>query len=416
MPVSGWSIRPYANLGQPNQLALWIAFGLSSTFYLFRSGKFSGAWAFLIAMFLVFGMALTQSRIGWIILPAMFFLFFVFSNHDRKAVRLSAAFVLIFYFFCVFGLPVLLSYLSQENTTGVVSRIGGRSERLGLYLHALAMLREHPLLGVGWGQFGAHQVMIASQFPATTYSEHAHNIVFQFAAELGLVTTFIILAILGYWSFRVFVEAKKSYGLMFVFACLMAVGVHSMVEFPLWYAYVLMPVAVLMGVVHGNIWRCNEFRIGRISGIAVSSLFIICSLFLVNDHSKVVAGFNQLRHVSSERATIPPVVKQPTLTVLPYFYRYFEMMRIEPTESMNLSEIQFLERWSLRFGFVHIINKLAEVHALNGMEDAAVRDMITLQKLHPERYAEYYDYWHSKGLFDPRYAKVVAKIPGRSAL
>ena len=416
MPVSGWNIRPYANLGQPNQLALWIAFGLSGTWYLFQSKKFSGASAILIAMFLVFGIALTQSRIGWIILPVMFFLFFVFSNLDRKAARLSAIFILMFYFFCVFGLPVLLSYFSQENASGVVARIGGRSERLGLYLHALAMLREHPFLGVGWGQFGEHQVMIASQFPATTYSEHAHNIVFQFVAELGLVPTCMILGILGYWSFKVFIEAKKSDGLMFVFACLMAVGVHSMVEFPLWYAYVLIPVTVLMGAAHSNIWQCSEFKISRVSGIAVSLVVIICSVFLVNDHSNVVAGFNQLRNVGSERLKTPSIVEQPTLTVLPYFYRYFEMMRIEPMESMTPSDIRFLEHWSLRFGFVHIINKLAEVHALNGMEDAAVKDMVTLQKLHPERYAEYYDYWYAKGLSDPKYAKVVAKIPGRSAL
>jgi hypothetical protein len=89
--------------------------------------------------------------------------------------------------------------------------------------------------------------------------------------------------------------------------------------------------------------------------------------------------------VQSDKSGSLAIVIQPTYTALPYYYRYFELMQIEPVEKMSLSDIQYLERWSLRFGFVHVINKLAEVHALNGMEDAAVKDMITLQSC-PDRY------------------------------
>lgn len=415
MPVSGWSIRPYANLGQPNQLALWITFGLSAAWYLFRKEKFSGVQAYAISAFLAFGLALTQSRIGWIILPAMFFLFIVSRRERNGSLWMSGISIALLYFFFVFGLPFLLAHFGQENSAGVVARIGGRSERLGLYQHALHMLREHPLLGVGWGQFGEHQVTIASQFSSATYSEHAHNIVMQFAAEIGVIATSLILAILGYWSFRVYLQTKDSDEIMFIFGCLVAIGVHSMVEFPLWYAYVLIPAAVLMGAADGQIWRGALLKINPLIGIAIFGTVLICSVFLIYDHNKVVNGFNQLRSAQSGKVGSQNITLQPSYTALPYFYRYFELMQIEPVEKMSLSDIQFLERWSLRFGFVHIINKTAEVHALNGMEDRAVKDMITLQKLHPDRYPEYYDYWHSKGASDTRYERVVSKMPDRNA-
>ncbi|WP_189356892.1 PglL family O-oligosaccharyltransferase [Undibacterium squillarum] len=415
MPVSGWSIRPYANLGQPNQLALWITFGLSAVWYLFRQGKFSGVLAYAISALLAFGLALTQSRIGWIILPAMFCLFIFYPRERKRSLWGSGISIALLYFFFVFGLPLLLAHFNQENSAGVVARIGGRSERLGLYQHALHMLQAHPLLGVGWGQFGEHQVMIASEFSSTTYSEHAHNLVMQFAAEIGVIATSLILGILGYWSFRVYLQAKELDGLMFIFGCLVAIGVHSMVEFPLWYAYVLIPAAVLMGAADGHVSRGTFYRAYPLVGIVVFGVVIVFSVFLIRDHNKVVSGFNQLRSAQSDKSGSLAIVTQPTYTALPYYYRYFELMRIEPVEKMSLSDIQFLERWSLRFGFVHIINKLAEVHALNGMEDAAVKDMMTLQKLHPDRYPEYYDYWYSKSAFDFRYGRVVSKMPARNS-
>jgi hypothetical protein len=99
MPVSGWSIRPYANLGQPNQLALWITFGLSAVWYLFRQERFSGVLAYAISAFLVFGLALTQSRIGWIILPAMFCLF-IFSRRERNRILWGSGIsIALLYFF-----------------------------------------------------------------------------------------------------------------------------------------------------------------------------------------------------------------------------------------------------------------------------------------------------------------------------
>jgi O-antigen ligase len=55
---------------------------------------------------------------------------------------------------------------------------GSINERLELAQSALAFMREHPLIGVGPGQFGLQ--------PYSTYAAHPHNVPLQLLAEYGL--------------------------------------------------------------------------------------------------------------------------------------------------------------------------------------------------------------------------------------
>ena len=65
-------MRPYANLAQPNQLALIYFFSLATVWYFYRTKKFP-AWAScLSAVLILWGTVLTQSRIGWILIPVFY--------------------------------------------------------------------------------------------------------------------------------------------------------------------------------------------------------------------------------------------------------------------------------------------------------------------------------------------------------
>jgi hypothetical protein len=58
--------RPYANFGQPNQLATFLLWGMLACAWGYSSNKIRASVALLLAAFLLLGIALTQSRTAWL--------------------------------------------------------------------------------------------------------------------------------------------------------------------------------------------------------------------------------------------------------------------------------------------------------------------------------------------------------------
>ena len=414
MGHGNYLVRAYANIAQPNQLALLLCFGMASTWYLYQINKLPAQWAVSIAGFILTGVVLTQSRIGWIIFPLFAVVLMTTQNSERKINRLALMALLLVYFGMVFFLPFVSAGMGYVGGS-VIEHVGGRSERAGLWQQAWHMAATHPWVGVGWFGYGTEQVRIAADFNSTTYAEHAHNIVLNFAAEMGWPVTLAIMLGVSWWIVQTCVLAKSNSVSLYASLCFIAAGVHSMVEFPLWYGYILFPIGMLIGMSDHLRW---EARVMTTKTALVKTLVIIGLMgmsLVIWDYQRVVRGFNVLRWEQTPSVASLQKLEKPALTLFPEFFDYFKLMRIEPREGMSAEEIAYVEKWTPRFGFVHILNKMAEIDLLNGEPDKAVRLMQTLQRLHPYDYPEYFDYWQAKGALDPRYKAAVAQIPKRDA-
>lgn len=411
-------MRPFANVAQPNQLALLLCFGLASIWWLLQTKRLSGFFALAFSLFLLWGVALTQSRIAWIILPVFALLawFKVIGQHSiRRSVLLL---LLIVYIGFVWFLPSIAEALGFSSAS-IAERVGGRSERSGLLQQAWFMIKQHPWLGVGWFGFGAEQVKIAADFPSTIYAEHSHNLILNLMVELGVPVALLIFSVLLYWFYQTCIvrSAAKNNQVAFGMLSLIAVGVHSMVEFPLWYAFVLLPIAVLMGMLHQLRWpaQTTVVTIPRAVPVAISVVGIVVLVLVTLDYQRVVNGFKAFRQADTIAVVPQEVIARPTVTLLPDYFDYFQLMKITPKEKMAAQEIAFVERMSLRFGYVHVLNKLAEVYVLNGQMAQAQRTLLTLQRLHPVAYPGYFDYWQSLAQQDERFAAVFLTMPKRDA-
>lgn len=404
-------VRPFANLAQPNQLALLLCFGLASLWWLNQHRKISNLWSFFLALVLIFGLTLTQSRIGWIILP----IFVLFSGSgafgkERKNIG---------WLLCLLGIYVLMTWNLPEissrlgySSGSVAERIGGRSERTVLSEQALEMIRSHPWLGVGWGKFGAHQVAIGADYSPSTYAEHSHNIVLNFAAELGLPFTVFFFGLILIWLGKLCLskQFRQETFVGYAFFFFAAVLVHSLVEFPLWYTFVLLPTGLLFGIVHRLHWGAGR-EISRHYLIVVTGIALVAAAGFTYDYQRTVDGFSAFRNVTDYAKLDPRKLQKPQFTLLPDYFDYFDLMQITPTAGMAQEDIKFVEEGSRRFGFVHILNKLAEVYVLNGRPKEAERIMLTLNRLHPFYYDEYYVYWKRLADGDPRFALIFQRMP-----
>ncbi len=409
-------MRPFANVAQPNQLALLLCFALASVWWLFQVRRLRLVLALAMAVVLLLGLALTQSRIAWIILPLFALLCGMRVVGERAVSRLALLGLLTVYV----GLVLLMPYASEALGYAPVSaleRAGGRSERSVLWQQAWAMAVQHPWLGVGWFGFGAEQVKMAADFSSTTYAEHSHNLILNFLAELGFPFTIVFFAALSIWFYRTCVAGGRlrQPEVAFAVLCFAAVGVHSVVEYPLWYANVLIPMAIWMGALHQHRWQTKAIAVPRVLPAVVGLGGLLLVLLVTFDYMRVVRGFKAFNGLTHLSEVSQEAIAKPAWTLLPDYFDYFQLMNVTPRASMRAEEIAFVERLSLRFGYVHVLNKLAEVYVWNGQEQKAVRTIITLQRLHPLSYAAYFDYWQRRATEHERFAVVAAQMPPRDA-
>lgn len=409
---AGALIRPYANVAQPNQLALLFCISIASVWWLYQAGKLRKVIAIGFVAVLTWGLALTQSRIGWLIVPAFGLFAWIWrkkSNYKIVSSSLIAGYILL-YGWLIFDLPSIASALGIMIAPPA-ERIGGGSERLVLLQQALQISLANPWFGAGWYEFGPQQVMVGADFPPSIYSQHAHNLVLNFAAEVGWPITGLIFGALGYWFFRACLQRDIPKEIGFATLFFIAVLIHSMAEFPLWYAYVLLPVALMMGMVHQVQFGTRERALPRIFIMALFCLLSAGLVAIATDYRRLVVNFRALGWESLGLKADEGTTHKPELTLFPHFYDYFRFAKTKAREGMSPQEIAFMERTAKRFGYAPVLMRMSLVYGLNGRPDDAVRAMATISRLHPGGYEEAYYAWKNMADAAPeKYTAVFTRL------
>jgi len=240
-------------LSQSNQFATFLLCAMVSAAYVLQSGRYRFLFLFPIVIILAVVFSLTNSRVGVIealALLAGFSLVLLVTRKNQFALNVVIACLLVIA--CLFFVPALvksLGMLSESTSTlsrlatdkyGVVER--SSMLRIEVWQRAWNIFLAHPIFGVGVGNF-ARADFLERVIGVGLYDQHAlkfthaHNIVLQFAAEMGVVGLGL-LSVLFWNGFRLVQQAwiRKDY-LLFPVAILMCLALHSMTEFPLWYVY-----------------------------------------------------------------------------------------------------------------------------------------------------------------------------------
>jgi O-antigen ligase len=299
--------RVWANLGQPNQLADYLALGLASAGYLYASGRLPLRWAVPAILALAYILGLTGSRTAWVYLAGLVALSAGFWGLDRSRPNRRL------FGLCSLALAacILLAWLDAGATTAA-SRLGaseiGAEQRLHIWKAALMMFLDSPLLGVGFRQFGWHHFALNPQMPEPRmlgFTDHAHNLPLHVLAEFGLVG-FALLAGFALLWFAGLVRQPRTPAHWWIWAIALVVGVHSMLEYPLWYAFFLGMTALVLGLGEPRTLRLqlgHSGRAGRPLLVALLALGWFVTAELVSDYM-VLENFLAFRyrymHASAE--------------------------------------------------------------------------------------------------------------------
>jgi len=242
----------YANLRQRNQFATLTAIGMASLFVL-APGRLK-PWAAMAAIgWLAIGNAATTSRTGLAEMLLLGGLGVAWPGPRRLRLALWGA-GLAAYVIAALALPALLELASGVAGNRLwerVAAVDACSSRKVLWSNVLHLIAQRPWIGWGWGELDfAH---FETLYPGARFCDildNAHNLPLHFAVELGLPCALLVCAAMAWAAWRAKPWAESHAARQMAWAVLAAIGIHSLLEYPLWYG----PFQMAAGLSLGLLW------------------------------------------------------------------------------------------------------------------------------------------------------------------
>jgi hypothetical protein len=371
--------RPYANIAQPNNLATLLCMGLGGAIYLFEKRILGGGVGGLVAFLLIFGVVLTQSRTPWV--GALFALIWWWWKGGQFRFRFlhMAGWVLVYVGLTV-GYPVLSEGLGMLSP-GLLER-AIQSQRLGLWSQFLFAIYDGPLWGYGWGQVSVAQALISLERPFPLPTEHAHNIILDLLLWCGPLLGGIVVLSLTLWLVKMALKAKRNESVVL----LLMVGfvlIHGMLEFPLEYAFFLLPVGFMLGVVVSE----TEATVGQVPQLLFGGFWLSCLMlfFLVwYEYRKVEEDYRLMRFEDLNIGTLKADWDAPDVIVLSGLRELIRFSRFDYTKAMGDDELMWMRNVAYRNAYSYTLFRYAVALAVNGRPDQAGVELERLRALHGE--------------------------------
>lgn len=385
--------RPFANLAQPNHLALLLTLGVVGTIRARIRQALGGATASLLLMWLGLGLVMTQSRTGWL----MAALLVLWCGHPwfrlhglslGKVVLAASIFVAAVLSWD--GLNDALQ-LSHVNTLGERMQAGPRSLIWQTMIEAIARA---PWFGYGFNQITLAQQAVATEIePVHRMLESAHNIVLDAALWAGAPFALTLVLAVGAW-LVLRVRDCRSLDDWSVLAAIGAILTHAMFEFPLEHAYFLLPLGLLIG----SFPQASIAVPQRVIAwpLALSVLAMTVLLFVIGgEYLRVEQANRQVRLALFGVGDLAGAgAAPPDVRLLDAPREYHRLMQTRAREGMSTDELDWMQRVTRRHAFPPAMLRYALAAALNGREAEAELTLRQLCAMHtPLRCEESRDAW-----------------------
>jgi O-antigen ligase len=381
--------RPYANLAQPNHLSTLLALATMATLKRFEQRSLAGPVAVLALAWFGFGIVMTQSRTGWLFVALLIGWWAVMRR--RVALRSSTHAVVggaVAFFALVWGWEALSRALLLPS--------GALEERLHAgtrWLHWQTLwdaIGRAPWLGYGWQQIGLAQQASVLDHPASgEWLEHSHNLLLDLLLWNGVPLGLLLFAALMVWFARRIRDCRTAERWA-VLGSVGAVFVHALLEYPLDYAYFLLPAGFMVGALEGEAPPGRQaLRVPRAAVAAVLAAQLALLGFVAAEYLRVQEATRQLRFMLVQIAApdgavpLPPSVR---LLDAPREFHRFWLRQAKP--GMSAVDLDWMRRVSQRYPVPAAMLRYALAAGLNGRAAEATSTLGRLCKMHPSARCE----------------------------
>jgi len=318
--------RATANLRQPNHLASLLLWSLIAAIWLAEARAVPRRIAQGMFVLLVFGVVLTASRtgiVGVLLLAAWSLL----DKRLTASSRVLLAGAPVVYALCWLALAAWARFgdqvfIGQARLTGDGDL---SSQRFAIWSNTLELIARYPWFGVGFGEFNFAWTLTPFPDRPRQFFDHAHNLPLHLIAELGIPLGALVLALLAYALWRAFAASREATGLEAItlrcaFMMVLMMALHSQLEYPLWYAYFLLPTALVFGLCLGGPARAafaeEKPSRPRTRPLLIAGLLVMLGGFVaIYDYMKVVAIF-------APREGAPPLAERIAVGQRSWFFAH----------------------------------------------------------------------------------------------
>lgn len=397
--------RPAGNLGQPNHMATLLLWGLIGAWWWKWRGVFGNFTIGLISSLFAFGIALTQSRtgaIGILFLIAALMIWGPLRSAwgAKKAVQFYAATMSIFFVASFLGAQKITSYLLLIAPADLSDRLTTEARPV-IWKMLIQAILDRPLLGYGWNSVVTAQIAKSIDFPSLQVAFfQSHNIFLDIVIWMGLPLGGFVVICFVIWIARAFAKVSSPVEVFF-FLMLLVVGIHAMFEYPLHYAYFLLPAMLIAGVLDKS--KNSEAS----GGLKLSASFFLaliaigaCGLLLIaRDYLVAESSFESFQ---LEQAGLRAVgaTKSPDLLLLNQLKEEFDSKLFRPRRKMSDAEIFHAEKVLGISPSAKNFMDMALVYGLNGKREDVDLTLVRMCKMVPkeqcERAEKKWNYLHSQ--------------------
>ena len=308
----GNASRVFANLRQPNQLATLTAIGFGIVVCInlpkpWASKKpglqalswYSLAYAaqLMVLALLAFAAAATLSRTG---LLAWVFIYAACSYWALRGLLPARAWgwatlALLLYAGFSFGLSqgwgaAEATAAAQVDAMERLANTDGGDARLLIWQHVLDAIAAKPWLGWGWGNLGYALLLTPHSQPLTVMVDNAHNLPLQLAAELGLPFALLFVLAVWVWLLRRKPWAEGEPLKQAALLILLPIGLHCLLEYPLWHGPFLIASAFAFGLLQKPAQRAavaGRQKLGTAFTVIAGMSALIFALYAAQDWRSV---------------------------------------------------------------------------------------------------------------------------------
>ncbi len=304
--VSSLGDRAVGNLRQPNHLSSLLLWAMIATLWLAESGRLPRRLAPVLLLLLLAGVVLTASRTG-MVGAVLLALWGLVDRRLSRAAQVQLWLVPLAYvaFYALFA-AVAHQHDAVFAGEAQLQKSDPSSSRFAIWSNTLTLIAAHPWAGVGFGEFNFAWSLHVFPDRPIAFFDHTHNLPLHLAVELGLPLAGLVIALLLFalWrAARAALEGEPGDGAMrrAALAMVVMVSLHSLLEYPLWYSYFLLPAAFAFGLALGGPAPAAAPAASppRASGwLLVATLMLLGGAAALVDYQRVVVIFAPPAHAA----------------------------------------------------------------------------------------------------------------------
>ncbi|MFI5443786.1 PglL family O-oligosaccharyltransferase [Polaromonas sp. UC242_47] len=405
----------FANLRQRNQFATLTNVALAALLWWVEQERFlvsklnvqaSSRWlVMLTACILAFGNAASSSRTGLLQTGLLVLLLGIWGGLHKPRVH------------CVlmaFGLTYVTALVLLPSLTGMDPLIHGAwarmrtgdavcASRLTLWSNVLQLIAQKPWFGWGWGELDyAHYTTLYDGPRFCDLLDNAHNLPLHLAVELGVPAALFFCGGVLWWIFRLQPWCETDATRQLAWAVLALIGLHSLLEYPLWYG----PFQMAVGLCVLMLWRGNHsvgdqklkknWALAHIYRALVAIFLIVMAGYAAWDYHRI----SQIYLAPQARAA---AYREDTLAKIRNSWLFANQVSFAELSLTPLTQANAQWTFATAKALLHyspeprVIEKVIESAVMLGRDDEALLHLARYRAAFPQAHAKWRE---AKGLMD----------------